>query len=83
MEVLASSPAERAGLQRGDEIFSYDGQRVFSVHDLNALTLAAASGDPVVVDVRRDGENIRVVLPRGPVGILGGGDLLAAPGFPR
>jgi hypothetical protein len=82
-EVLASSPAERAGLQRGDEIFSYDGQRVFNVQELNELTLIAASGESAVVDVRRNGENLRVVVPRGPIGIRGGGDLLAPPGFRR
>ena len=84
MEVLASSPAQRAGLQRGDEIFSYDGNRVFNVQELHELTLlAAASGESVVVDVRRNGENLRVVLPRGPIGIRGGGDLKAPPGFQR
>ena len=72
--VLASSPAERAGLQRGDEIFSYDGKRVFNVQELNELTLVAASGEPVVVDVRRDGENLRIVLPRGPIGISDAND---------
>ena len=81
--VLASSPAERAGLRRGDEIFSYDGQRVFNVQDLNELTLVATTGEPVVVDVRRNGENLRVVVPRGPIGVRGGSDLLAPPGFER
>ena len=79
--VLASSPAERAGLQRGDEIFSYDGKRVFNIRELNELTPVAASDEPVVVDVRRNGENLRIVLPRGPIGVRGGGDLLAPPGF--
>ena len=74
MEVLPSSPGERAGLQRGDEIFSYDGKRVFNVQELNELTLVAASGEPVVVDVRRDGENLRIVLPRGPIGISDAND---------
>lgn len=75
MGVLARSPAERAGLQQGDEIFSYDGKRVFNVQELNELTLVATSGEPVVVDVRRDGENLRIVLPRGPIGISGVDDL--------
>lgn len=81
--VLASSPAERAGLQRGDEIFSYDGKRVFNARDLNELTLVATTAEPVVVDIRRNGENLRIVLPRGPIGISGGGDPLASPGFQR
>ena len=76
MEVLARSPGERAGLQRGDEIFSYDGKRVFNVQELNELMLVAASGESVVADVRRNGQNMQIVLPRGPIGIWGG-----APGF--
>ncbi len=73
MGVLASSPAERAGLQAGDEIVSYDGKRVFDVQELNALTLGGTSGESVVVDVRRNGQNIQLVLPRGPIGVWGGG----------
>ena len=76
MGVLASSPAERAGLQQGDEIVSYDGKRVFDVQELNELTLGGTSGESVVVDVRRDGQNLQLVLPRGPIGVWGGG-----PGF--
>lgn len=71
--VLASSPAERAGLLPGDQILSYGGQRVFSVSDLNALTLQGTPGQTVAVDVLRDGQNIQLYLPRGPVGIEGGG----------
>ncbi len=70
--VLASSPAERAGLQPGDQILSYGGERVFSVSDLNALTLQGTPGQTVAVDVMRDGQTIQLYLPRGPVGIEGG-----------
>jgi hypothetical protein len=72
MGVLASSPAERAGLQEGDEIVAYDGKRVFDVQELNELTLGGASGESVVVDVRRGGQNLQIVLPRGPLGVWGG-----------
>jgi S1-C subfamily serine protease len=72
MGVLASSPAERAGLQQGDEIVAYDGKRVFDVTELNELTLGGASGESVVVDVRRDGQNLQIVMPRGPLGVWGG-----------
>jgi PDZ domain-containing protein len=82
MGVLASSPAERVGLQAGDEIVSYDGKRVFDAQELNELTVggASASGSAsasVVIDVRRNGQNMQIVLPRGPIGVWGGG----APGF--
>jgi hypothetical protein len=70
--VLASSPAERSGLQPGDEIVAYNGRRVFDVAELNELTLGGASGESVVVDVRRNGQTLQLVMPRGPMGITGG-----------
>jgi S1-C subfamily serine protease len=72
-DVLASSPAENSGLRSGDEIVAYDGQRVFDMRELNALTLEGTPGESVVVQVRRDGQNVQLVMPRGPIGILGGG----------
>ena len=70
-DVLASSPAERAGLMPGDEIVAYGGKRVFDVGELNALTLEGTPGESVVLDVRRDGQNVQLVMPRGPIGITG------------
>jgi len=66
--VMASSPAERAGLQAGDEIVGYDGERVFSTTELMQRTMAGGDGD-VVVDVVRDGSSMQMVLPRGPIGV--------------
>lgn len=71
--VLASSPAERSGLKAGDQVVAYNGQRVFDVRDLNALTLEGTAGESVVVEVRRDGQTVQLVMPRGPIGITGGG----------
>jgi hypothetical protein len=72
-DVLASSPAERSGLRPGDEIVSYAGRRVFDMRELNALTLEGTPGESVAVEVRRNGQLVQVVLPRGPLGITGGG----------
>jgi hypothetical protein len=72
MGVLASSPAERAGLRPGDEIVAYDGKRVFGVGELNELTFGGTSGESVVVDVRRNGQNLQLVMPRGPIGVSSG-----------
>jgi hypothetical protein len=72
-DVLASSPAEASGLAPGDEIVAYDGKRVFDMRELNALTLEGTAGESVAVDVRRDGQTVRLVMPRGPIGITGGG----------
>ena len=73
-QVLARSPAERAGLRQGDEIFAYDGTRVFDVQQLNELALRGTRGESVVVEFRRNGENFGFALPKGPTGILSGGD---------
>ena len=70
--VIESSPAQVAGLQPGDEIFRYDGQRVFSMTDLTRQTMVGEPGQNVAVDVMRNGNLVQVVMPRGPVGITGG-----------
>lgn len=68
-QVLASSPASSAGLQPGDRITHYDGERVFSTFDLTRQALEGQSGENVVVNIVRDGMPMQVVMPRGPLGI--------------
>jgi membrane-associated protease RseP (regulator of RpoE activity) len=70
--VIPSSPAEEAGLRAGDEILTYAGTRVFDMRELNNLTLEGATGQPVVLDIERDGQSLQLVMPRGPIGIGGG-----------
>lgn len=70
--VIDSSPAQSAGLQAGDEIVRYDGERVFSMTDLMREATSGAAGENVVVDIMRDGTPMQIVMPRGPVGISGG-----------
>jgi len=67
--VLDSSPGQRAGLQPGDEIIGYDGQRVFSYGELSERTMNAQPGQSVVVDIVRDGVPMQVVVDAGPIGI--------------
>jgi hypothetical protein len=67
--VLESSPGQRAGLQTGDQIVAYGGERIFSYSDLSRQTMAAAPGQPVVVDIVRDGIPMQVVIDGGPIGI--------------
>lgn len=67
--VLESSPGQRAGLQPGDQIVRYDGNRVFDVSDLNQQTMLGEPGESVVVDIRRDGIPMQLVMPRGPIGV--------------
>ena len=72
-EVIDSSPANRAGLRPGDEIVSYDGDRVFGMNDLRSMSFSGNRGEDVVVEVIRDGQRMQLVLPRGPMGITGSG----------
>lgn len=70
--VIESSPAQSAGLQPGDEIVRYDGERVFNMTDLTRQTMDGAAGQNVIVDIMRNGQPMQIVMPRGPVGISGG-----------
>jgi C-terminal processing protease CtpA/Prc len=70
--VIESSPAQSAGLQAGDEIVRYDGERVFSITDLTRQSMDGAVGQNVVVDIMRDGTPMQIVIPRGPLGVFGG-----------
>jgi predicted metalloprotease with PDZ domain len=67
--VLESSPGQIAGLQSGDEIVAYGGQRVFSYSELSQQTMRAQAGQSVVVDIVRDGVPMQVVVEAGPIGI--------------
>lgn len=71
--VLPSSPAEQVGIQPGDQIVSYGGKRVFDMDDLNRLTFEGRPGETVVMEVVRDGQPLQLYVPRGPIGISGGG----------
>lgn len=70
--VLPSSPAEKAGMQAGDQIVSYAGQRVFNMADLTDLTLQGTPGQAVTLEVQRNQQTVQLVIPRGPIGIGGG-----------
>ncbi len=70
--VIESSPAQAAGLETGDEIVRYDGERVFSMSDVSRRAAAGQPGENIVVDIVRNGTPMQIVLPRGPLGITGG-----------
>lgn len=70
-QVLGNSPGSQAGLQPGDQIVNYNGERVFGVTDLRALTLQGTAGEDVVIEIEREGVRMQLNLPRGPVGITG------------
>jgi C-terminal processing protease CtpA/Prc len=71
--VLSGSPGNSAGLQAGDELVSYNGERVFNVMELRNGTMQGQTGEDVVIEIERDGVRMQLTLPRGPIGITGSG----------
>lgn len=67
--VMDASPGDNAGLQPGDNIVAYDGQRVFDVRDLNQLTILGSEGESVLLEVERNGSLTQLTIPRGPIGV--------------
>lgn len=66
LDITASSPAARAGLQSGDLIVSYDGERVFDVREITLRSQMGLPGAPVVVEILRQGVRIPIVISREP-----------------
>ena len=57
VQVTEFSPAEKAGLQAGDVIVKFDGQRIKTFDELKAIRDTKEAGDVVSVEVVRNGEN--------------------------
>jgi S1-C subfamily serine protease len=55
-QLTGGSPAEKAGLRRGDVITSYDGEKVRSVRQFTRLVRESVPGRAVPVLVQRDGK---------------------------
>jgi regulator of sigma E protease len=66
--VFAGSPAEQAGLKKGDAIVTINGQPVTKFSDLKALVTAHPS-EPIALSVLRDGRSLALqVTPQIPKG---------------
>ena len=69
-EVSRGSLAESAGLKSGDVIVGYGGKRVFNQPEMSYMIYKEGNaGDAMSMDVRRDGQTIRLTIPRGDPGI--------------
>jgi hypothetical protein len=66
--LLGGSPAVDAGLEDGDIVLRYDDQEVFHPLALQQATRVGEAGSTVTIDVLRGGEELRVYVPRGPLG---------------
>ena len=54
--VTEGSPADKAGIQRGDVIVTFDGQKVNEMHDLPMIVAGTPVGKKVSVEVVRKGD---------------------------
>ncbi|MFP5308101.1 MAG: S1C family serine protease [Actinomycetes bacterium] len=57
-EVVPGSPADEAGLRRGDIVVGVDGRDVGSMAELAGLVSRTRPGETVTIDVVRDGEEV-------------------------
>lgn len=68
--VMEKSPADLAGLKKGDEIISYNGERICYNLELSEVTVRGELGEPVILEIIRDGQKIKIPMARGPLGIV-------------
>lgn len=67
--LLETAPAGQAGIRPGDHILRYANQRIYNRRELRAAIRAGEFGDPVEVEIERDGESLQFYLARGPLGV--------------
>jgi hypothetical protein len=68
-EVLPGSAAETAGVQRGDLLLRYDGERLLAAEALRDATAGGVAGAWADLEVQRGAETLRLLVPRGPLGV--------------
>ena len=67
--VIEGSPAQKAGIQSKDIVYSYAGNRLYNIRDLVAATTEGITNESVLLEVIRDGNIYEFYLPRGPLGV--------------
>ncbi|MBJ6727079.1 DegQ family serine endoprotease [Geomesophilobacter sediminis] len=65
-EVVAGSPAAKAGIQQGDVITSFGGVKVKDVRQLQRLVADTPVGKKVDVELLREGKRVKVTLATAP-----------------
>jgi hypothetical protein len=68
-EVMNNSPAQQFGLNAGDTIIRYDGKRILSAQELQALTAEGDTASPVLVEIVRQGQAMSLYVSGGPLGV--------------
>ena len=67
--VMLGSPAEQAGIQKGDVILNYGDRQLFNWSELQDATTRGERGEYVNVSILREGQLLNLWLPRGPLGV--------------
>lgn len=60
MQVLQGTPAQEAGIQRGDIIVQIDGKDITTMEELNEIKNAKKIGDTITLKINRAGKEIEV-----------------------
>lgn len=68
LDLLRGSAAEDSGIEVGDVVYRYAGERVFDPSTLYIQTTQGRLGESVEIEVLRDDEIIALTIPRGPLG---------------
>lgn len=68
-DLVPASPAADAGAMPGDVVLSYADERIFYTGELQRATGAGERGRTVELRVLRGGEEVRLFVPRGPLGV--------------
>ena len=61
-EIMSSSPAEKAGLKKGDIIVEFNGKRIKKTKELPAIVAMTPVGSKVNITVFRDGKSLKFPL---------------------
>lgn len=65
--IVANSPAEKAGIERGDIITKIDGIQVDSENSIAKFVMSKSVGDTIVVTIDRDGEVLTLYIELGEI----------------
>jgi len=61
-DVMAGSPAEKAGLKQGDILVTFDGKEIKDARQLQLAVAAAPIGKQLVAEIYRDGQLQKITL---------------------